>query len=391
MTMYPFRYWLRNSAAHNYSLAQPQLKLRRAILASLALVMAPSLVLAASEDSNPVIQSEQISDVTFSHDGKQLLFTRCGGMLGKCAIHEYDLGTGKLRYYVSPENEVWAMARYSPKGDWIVFVITPIGTDGYRKMDEMQLALMRPDSNGLKRLMLSRGVKIYPSFSPSQKKIIYARAGRIRQSGRTPAADYDVFSTDLSTNQETKLTQFGLILISTPFYIDENTFIYAGEYPTHFPGVDANDRKEIQRRREQLVREFGSGQVYLQKENESNPVLWAKFTGYFNRPLISGDGQRIFFETSLLSPKGKLDWNEYQYFEYRSDGKHHQVTNLPKRTSIWSADVSRDGKQLALITSPFSGVTIGRSKQPRALVIVGIETGATRNISLPGEATPINR
>src|SRR3989344_3857585 len=214
---------------------------------------------------------KQLHDVTFSHDGKRLMFTLCGEKIPNgCAIHEYELTTGKLRYYTASENEVWCDARYSPQGDWIVFTITPVVNER-RILEDTQLAIMRPDGKGLKRLTDSKGWKVAPSFSSSGKKIIYARAATMRKTGKTPAAGFDIYSYDLSSGQEQRLTNFKFFQISLPFYFgDDERFIFSAEYPRQFPDLRENDRDAIKQRREQLQQEHKEDQIYFMKKGDIN-------------------------------------------------------------------------------------------------------------------------
>ena len=84
-----------------------------------------------------------------------------------------------------------------------------------------QIAIMDPDGKNVKKITNTPGLKIYPSFSHSGRKIIFARADVIRESGHTPAADYDVYEVDVETGRETRLTQFR-------FFRDVKTILFSG-------------------------------------------------------------------------------------------------------------------------------------------------------------------
>jgi len=331
---------------------------------------------------------KQLHDVTFSHDGKRLMFTLCGEKIPNgCAIHEYELTTGKLRYYTASENEVWGDARYSPQGDWIVFTITPVVNER-RILEDTQLAIMRPDGKGLKRLTDSKGWKVAPSFSSSGKKIIYARAATMRKTGKTPAADFDIYSYDLSSGQEQRLTNFKFFQISRPFYFgDDERFIFSAEYPRQFPDLRENDRDAIKQRREQLQQEHKEDQIYFMKKGDINLKPWFRFNNYSNKPLVSTRSGKLFFHAQAYTADGKPDGVDYH--EYHPDGKHRRITRVGDGT-IWSADVSPDGKQLALIHSGNPGIQFGRPQVTRKLILLDPETGAARDIALPAKAIRIN-
>ena len=50
---------------------------------------------------------DSIDNLSFSHDGKKVVFDRCRDE--GCQIQVYDLERGELAAYQSPENERWSM------------------------------------------------------------------------------------------------------------------------------------------------------------------------------------------------------------------------------------------------------------------------------------------
>jgi len=65
-----------------------------------------------------------IREISFSPDGKKIIFDRRNAGSASM-IHVYDLSTGELSAYQSPEGEKWGDARYSFDGKHIVFIVMP--------------------------------------------------------------------------------------------------------------------------------------------------------------------------------------------------------------------------------------------------------------------------
>ena len=147
-----------------------------------------------------------IRSISFSPDGKKLLFSRIKtGELHR--IQVYTMETGDLAVYQPPEGERWIQARYSFDGKRIVFIAMPL-IECKEDLDNAQVAIMDVDGKNVRKITNTPGLKIYPSFSHTGKKIIFARPAVIRKSGRTPAGDYDVYEVDVVTGRETRLTYF---------------------------------------------------------------------------------------------------------------------------------------------------------------------------------------
>ena len=107
---------------------------------------------------------DEISNLSFSYDGKKVLFDRCRDE--GCQIQVYDLETGELAAYQSPSNERWTMARQSYDGKKIVFSVMPV-IDGHLDLSEMQIAVMDADGKNIKKITTGPGAKLYPVFSHS--------------------------------------------------------------------------------------------------------------------------------------------------------------------------------------------------------------------------------
>jgi len=287
---------------------------------------------------------DEIDHLSFSHDGKKVLFDRCRNE--DCQIQVYDLETGELSAYQSPPNERWTMARQSYDGKKTVFSIIPAG-DKYLDLTQMQIAVMDVDGKNFKKLTSSPFPKIYPTFSHSGKKVLYVKASRIRKQGRTPASDYDAWEVDIETGKEIRLTHFEYLSMNSVCYFpDDETFLYKADGPFAFPGLEFPKDSEgrfidikaalAMIGEEQMKRKIYLSGVRVMKKGDVFPQSLYKFGGSIHpiRPLLSKDGTKLFFEQAASA--GKL-------YLYSQDGNHRFVSHPG---TYKSAAISPDGDYL---------------------------------------------
>lgn len=180
---------------------------------------------------------DSIANLSFNHDGKKVVFDRCRNE--GCQIQVYNLETGELAAYQSPQNERWTMGKYSYDGKKIAFSVIPIKPNDELDLGAMQIAVMDADGKNYKKVTTGPGAKLYPAFSHNGKKILYACAAQIREKGRTPAAQYDAWEVNLETGQQTQLTFFKYYYMgSLAYFPDDERFIFDGDMPTAFPGLE---------------------------------------------------------------------------------------------------------------------------------------------------------
>ena len=293
-----------------------------------------------------VEQKDSIDNLSFSHDGKKVVFDRCRN--DGCQIQVYDLETGELEAYQSPKNERWTMGKYSYDGKQITFSVIPQKPQGGLDLGNMQIAVMDADGKNYKKVTSGPGAKLYPTFSHNGKKILYACAARIREKGKTPAADYDAWEVDLETGKQTQLTFFEYFYMSNLAYFpDDERFIYYGDRPVRFNDISwYKDEKAFGK----LVKELSAqgkeihGVVVMKgKELIKNPYDFPPKT-YPEKPLLSKDGSILIYEKSLSGGK---------FYQYSEGGEHRLVG---EGGSVNSAAISPDGKLLGMI--PASGTTL---------------------------------
>jgi WD40 repeat protein len=278
-----------------------------------------------------VEQKDTISNLSFSHDGKKVVFDRCRE--GDCQIQVYNLETGELAAYQSPKNERWTMGRYSYDGKRIAFSVIPIKPNDDLELGGMQIAVMDADGKNYRKVTSGPGAKLYPTFSHNGKKILYARAARIRKSGRTPAADYDAWEVDLTTGRQMQLTFCEYFYMGNLNYFpDDERFIYYGDRPSVFEGVRSYQNESAFGNKMIELERQGKGiqgtVVMKSKELIKNPYVFPEKT-YPQKPLLSKDGSMLIYEKS---DSGK-------FYLYSADGNHRlAVDGGPSVSAAISAD-----------------------------------------------------
>jgi len=282
---------------------------------------------------------DEISNLSFSHDGKKVLFDRCRNE--GCQIQVYDLETGELAAYQSPANERWTMARQSYDGKKIVFSIIPIV--GHKlDLTQMQIGIMDTDGKNYKKLTSDPMPKIYPTFSHSGKKILYVKAGRIRKEGRTPASEYDAWEMDIATGKETRLTYFKYFhMAGVSYFPGDEKILYEALGPFAFPGL--NLPEDTSKALNMIAEEAAKRKIYLvglltMKKGDTFPEqpYYLFEEGHPpQHPLLSNDG-KLFFEPAAMGGK---------FYLYSPDGKHRLVHNAGSMQSI---ALSPDGALLGI-------------------------------------------
>jgi dipeptidyl aminopeptidase/acylaminoacyl peptidase len=337
----------------------------RAVETSILVVISIGLIVPAGGCAT--VQEKKIKDsisqISFSHDGKKILFDRCRG--GECQIQVYDLETGELSAYQSPPNERWTMARYSYDGSKIVFSAIPI-KDGYLELADIQIAIMDPDGRNIRKITSGPGAKICPAFSHSGKKVIYARAGYIRKKGATPAAQFDAWEVDLETGREKRLTYCKYFTMKNLAYFpDDERFIFDGRLPEAFPGIKPGDKEALKRKHAELKeKNIAVAGIQVMRGTEMVPRSYS-FGDIVNPsdPLMNKEGTRLFF--SGIGIGG-------QYYLYSQDGNHRRINTSG---SVDSAAISPDGEYLGIIYAS------------RTIAIFRVQDGSRRTISLAAPTT----
>lgn len=306
-----------------------------------------------SRNSN---DKDSISNLSFNHDGKKVVFDRCRNE--GCQIQVYDLETGELAAYQSPHNERWTMGKYSYDGKRIAFSVIPIKPKGGLDLGQMQIAVMDVDGKNYKKVTTGPGAKLYPTFSHNGKKILYACAARIREKGKTPAADYDAWEVNLETAKQTRLTYFEYFYMSyLTYFPDDERYIYYGELPAVCEGVRSYQNETAFRKKMIELGQKGMNimnvVVMKGKEMIPNPYKFPPQT-FPEKPLLSKDGSMLIYEKSMSAGK---------FFLYSPDGNHSLAVHAGPSVS---ASISPSGELFAMIAASSATIdtfTAGNGKR----------------------------
>jgi Tol biopolymer transport system component len=295
---------------------------------------------------------DRISNISFSHDSKKLLFDRSKDD-SLSMIHVYDLETGKLGAYRPPEDEGWYTPRYSFDSKQITFTTVPENRASSKPKKDLvnaQIALMDPSGKNVKKITNSSGWKITPSFSHDDKKVIFAKAGRV---GKDFPVFYDIYEVDIKTGMETRHTWFRFSLMSAPFYFpDDETIIFsASDAPNKYPGIADDDfeavsiekeklkAKSIQGHRDRYTKQWRGSiwdNIYAVKKGQSEPPeAMIKSEESLYEPQITNNGLIYYYERNVI-------------YKYSSDGKHQQIVDTSP-FAIQAYTISPDGMLLAVV------------------------------------------
>ena len=209
-------------------------------------------------------------------------------------------------------------------------------------MGHTAIAVMDVDGKNYRKVTTGFGAKLYPTFSHNGKKILYTKAARIREKGRTPAAQYDAWEVNLETGEQTQLTFFQYYYMSNLTYFpDDERFIYYGDRPGVYEGMRSYPYEEAFRVKMGELEGQGkriAGVVVMKgQELIVNPYQFPPQT-FPGKPLLSEDGSMMIY---LKSHSGK-------FYLYSEDGNHRQICQAG---SVDSVAISSDGQSLGLNVS----------------------------------------
>jgi hypothetical protein len=316
-----------------------QKSIRKAVSHCISIFILVALMISTGGCSAMQKEEDTISNLSFSHDGKKVVFDRCQNK--GCQIQIYDLETGELAAYQSPKGERWTMGKYSYDGKRIAFSVFPITSNDDLDLGNMQIAVMDADGKNYKKVTTGTGAKLYPTFSHNGKRILYACAARIREEGKTPAADYDAWEVNLETGEQTRLTFFEYFYMGNLTYFpDDERFIYYGELPSVFEGVRRSYPNETAFKQKMIdlaKKGMDIHGVVVMKGKEMIPEIYNFGEKVVpEKPLLSQDGSMLIFEKAVSAGK---------FYLFSPDGKHRLVHHAG---SVQSVALSPDGELLGI-------------------------------------------
>lgn len=325
-------------------------------------------------------------DPRFSPDGKSLIFDRCSSDYPDwCRIHVYNFETGVLGYYSPPPGQTWTQAYFSDAGDKIVFVTMPAGNhtkEIFSQRNEIfpkaQIAIMNLDGSNMRVMTNMAGYKGMPAFSHSGKKVVFAQAEKIRDSGKTVAAHWDLWELDLETGVVGLFAghfQFYQLGLSTYFPDDRRVLVNGVSPKSQIGGTPEEFSSRLaeynRRYKYNAVFESFRGQATL-----TSPLF--PDLAWTQRASMDALGNVFFIADG--GPKEGL--------KIRRAGLNGQRSSwpFPLVSNYWGANVSRDGRYFVMSIAPE-----GEPKYTGKLALFDTATGVWKDIDLPQQAKQINR
>lgn len=321
----------------------------------------------------------------FTPDGKSIIFDWCSSDYPeRCRIYLYRLESGALEYYRPPAGIQWTQGSMSADGQKLVFVTLPVGDrkrDLYSQRNEVfpnaQIAMMNIDGSDLKVLTASLGYKGMPAFSHSGKKVIFAQAERIRDSGKTVASGWDFWEVDIDSGEMQLFAgPFKFYQVGLPTYLEDDSAIIGDALG---PSVNVDPDVSKMRKVTDYMRDTKSNKVHTLTRGQKM-LKRPLFEGFSHTHYGSVDQHGRFFFIADNGPKEGLRVRQW------SDNAQNSSWSLPMHQYHWGGAVSRDGSQFVM-----SGTPMDARRQDHELVILDTASGNWRKIQIPGNSEVINR
>jgi len=327
----------------------------------------------------------EVSGISISPNGKQLLFTGCGyNGYENCTVYRYDIDNNKLYRYM-PKNNTTTIsgARFMPRSSRFVFSVIPYDSDNKKIYDEIQLAFASLDGGGFNILTNSNGVKVHPVVSYDESSLVFWK-GRMKTSGRIAGSYYDLYKYDLVSGTEKQLTRMEYYQVSRPYFAANNKFVvFAGDSPMRLPNTD--ELHEVRSFRDTYKKKHNDNIITACLTDGSSinvlPSPLFDFSGGAKRPSMAFDGT-IFFE-GRKAPQGFIG-----YFLRKSNGELIEINYVTLGIGVndiilYENDITQDGKFIAILRG-------SQNSGQKFVRIIDLSTNKIINIDELGVAENIN-
>ncbi len=250
--------------------------------------------------------------------------------------------------------------------------------------EEAQIALANHDGSALQIVTSSKGLKLNPAISYDENKLVFSRGsmsdgGSPLRSQKSRVIRSDLFSVDIRTGAETRLTRMGYYgLWNTHIMPDGKTAVFMGDSPMNLPNGPRHDNEVLQKGRNKIVKTALDGSN-LDKE----PAPFFFFDGGTNMPAVAKDGSvwfegilgfQHFIHCYLRRPDGTLKEIEEKLLGNGQEGKSLIV--------LREMTVTPDGSRLVTLT-------INQDTDQRFIGILDTKTNEYSKVKLPAVAENI--
>jgi Tol biopolymer transport system component len=301
-------------------------------------------------------QYSEISSVSISPDGNQILFEGCGHKeYPSCTIYRFDWTNNRLfRYLPRNPNELLYGGRYSPSSSRIVLSIIPLNADESRNYEDSQIALMQQDGSGLQIVSAGKGLKTEPVLSNDEKQLAFFKSemssvGSPLRKQRTRAIRYDLYNLNLLTGKESRLTKYEFYSAGNAYFTSDNKkILFEGDSPMSSDYLDKDKNLSIFEKKENIVftRSIDGTDVnkgltpyFTYSHGSKMPVLFKDGSLVFE----GREGIQNFIHYYKRSPDGSLDNITY---EELGEGKGEDGRSL---IVVRAMTGTPDGRLLAIL------------------------------------------
>jgi Tol biopolymer transport system component len=273
--------------------------------------------------SLPRFENAKIKNGVLFPSNERVMLTYCEAGLAnsrKCHLVAWDLDGENLKVYRKPAHHSWQRPMFAPNGRDVVFVLNDTGRYS-NKLAVMDLATER-----LRIVEDSDSYKVWPSYHPNGKKLIYADVAytpdNTKTRTRVSLAGVDIYSLDLQSGKTEALTDYRFRATSRPYYTGRgDEFVFVGEMPSKILLDPKNYRpKEL----DEYRKRYAENHIVISNKNKRN---W--------RPSFANDDDktdvnRTFTANPVPSP------NKNVIFFRSNKGKRGKNINNYHTIGIWS-------------------------------------------------------
>lgn len=298
-----------------------------------------------SSGSNQILRN--IVGASFSPDNSKLVFGYCEGNEANnlvCELATYEIASNVFHSFNPLGKDFSIIApSYSHDGKQITFAAVKRGKSGNIRDKYSNIYVINTDGSGLHQLTRNYSTVLnqpgtdmvvewnaVPSFSPDDKRVIFRRAGVLRQRsmGGEMLSHWDAYEVEIEAGQEHRLTSYALYEMSRPYYLaDGKRFIFSC----------------IQRGQKNA-----NEAIYIMDEKH-NTLTPAFMHGWYSTdPSVSKEGAILF-----LSETSKMEGiaGPYNYDLFIKTGDSIKRLTNRRFTHIFQPSLSYDGTRIVFLAS----------------------------------------